>query len=257
MRKAEGKNMSDLKGKVAVVTGASKGIGAEIARSLAAAGAAVVVNYASSKEGADRVVADIKGKGGKALAVKGDVAKSADVKHIFDEAKKAYGRIDVLVNNAGVYKFAPLDENTEEEFHRQFNINVLGTLLATREAAKHFDADGGSVINLSSVASDKGLPGSSIYAATKGAVDSVTRVLATELGPRKIRVNAIRPGGVETEGVHAIGIIGSDFEKQMVAETPLGRLGQPDDIASVAVFLASDQSKWMTGERLTASGGAR
>lgn len=207
--------MSDLKGKVAVVTGASKGIGAEIARSLAAAGAAVVVNYASSKEGADRVVADIKGKGGKALAVKGDVAKSADVKHIFDEAKKAYGRIDVLVNNAGVYKFAPLDENTEEEFHRQFNINVLGTLLATREAAKHFDADGGSVINLSSVASDKGLPGSSIYAATKGAVDSVTRVLATELGPRKIRVNAIRPGGVETEGVHAIGIIGSDFEKQM------------------------------------------
>lgn len=249
--------MSDLKGKVAVVTGASKGIGAEIARSLAAAGASVVVNYASSKEGADRVVADIKGKGGKALAVKGDVAKSADVKHIFDEAKKAYGRIDVLVNNAGVYKFAPLDENTEEEFHRQFNINVLGTLLATREAAKHFGADGGSVINLSSVASDKGLPGSSIYAATKGAVDSVTRVLATELGPRKIRVNAIRPGGVETEGVHAIGIIGSDFEKQMVAETPLGRLGQPDDIASVAVFLASDQSKWMTGERLTASGGAR
>lgn len=249
--------MSDLKGKVAVVTGASKGIGAEIARSLAAAGASVVVNYASSKEGADRVVADIKAKGGKALAVKGDVAKSADVKHIFDEAKKAYGRIDVLVNNAGVYKFAPLDENTEEEFHRQFNINVLGTLLATREAAKHFGADGGSVINLSSVASDKGLPGSSIYAATKGAVDSVTRVLATELGPRKIRVNAIRPGGVETEGVHAIGIIGSDFEKQMVAETPLGRLGQPDDIASVAVFLASDQSKWMTGERLTASGGAR
>ena len=249
--------MSDLKGKVAVVTGASKGIGAEIARSLAAAGAAVVVNYASSKEGADRVVTDIKAKGGKAVAVKGDVAKSADVKHIFDEAKKAYGRIDVLVNNAGVYKFAPLDENTEEEFHRQFNINVLGTLLATREAAKHFGADGGSVINLSSVASDKGLPGSSIYAATKGAVDSVTRVLATELGPRKIRVNAIRPGGVETEGVHAIGIIGSDFEKQMVAETPLGRLGQPDDIASVAVFLASDQSKWMTGERLTASGGAR
>lgn len=249
--------MSDLKGKVAVVTGASKGIGAEIARSLAAAGASVVVNYASSKDGADRVVADIKAKGGKAVAVKGDVAKSADVKHIFDEAKKTYGRIDVLVNNAGVYKFAPLDENTEEEFHRQFNINVLGTLLATREAAKHFGADGGSVINLSSVASDKGLPGSSIYAATKGAVDSVTRVLATELGPRKIRVNAIRPGGVETEGVHAIGIIGSDFEKQMVAETPLGRLGQPDDIASVAVFLASDQSKWMTGERLTASGGAR
>ena len=249
--------MSDLKGKVAVVTGASKGIGAEIARSLAAAGAAVVVNYASSKDGAERVVADIAAKGGKAIAVKGDVAKSAEVKQIFDEAKKAYGRVDVLVNNAGVYKFLPLEETTDEEFHRQFNINVLGTLLATREAAKHFGPDGGSVINLSSVASDKGVPTSAIYSGTKGAVDSLTRVLATELGPRKIRVNAIRPGGVETEGLHAMGVIGSDFEKQMVAETPLGRLGQPDDIATVAVFLASDQSKWLTGERLTASGGAR
>jgi 3-oxoacyl-[acyl-carrier protein] reductase len=249
--------MSDLKGKVAVVTGASKGIGAEIARSLAVAGAAVVVNYSSSKDGAERVVADIKAKGGKAIAVKGDVAKSADVKHLFAETKKAFGRVDVLVNNAGVYKFAPLEENTEEEFHRQFNINVLGTLLATQEAARHFGADGGSVINLSSVASDKGVPTSSIYSGTKGAVDSLTRVLATELGPRKIRVNAIRPGGVETEGLHTMGIMGSDFEKQMVAETPLGRLGQPDDIAGIAVFLASDQSKWLTGERLTASGGAR
>ena len=249
--------MSDLKGKVAVVTGASKGIGAEIARALAAQGASVVVNYASAKDGADKVVADISKSGGKAIAVKADVAKSAEVKQLFAETKKAYGRVDVLVNNAGVYKFLPLDDNTEDEFHREFNINVLGTLLATQEAARHFGPNGGSVINLSSVASDKGLPGSSIYSATKGAVDSLTRVLATELGPRKIRVNAIRPGGVETEGVHAIGIIGSDFEKQMVAETPLGRIGQPDDIASVAVFLASDASKWLTGEKLTASGGAR
>jgi len=249
--------MSDLKGKVAVVTGASKGIGAEIARALAAQGASVVVNYASAKDGADKVVADISKSGGKAIAVKADVAKSAEVKQLFAETKKAYGRVDVLVNNAGVYKFLPLEDNTEDEFHREFNINVLGTLLATQEAAKHFGPNGGSVINLSSVASDKGLPGSSIYSATKGAVDSLTRVLATELGPRKIRVNAIRPGGVETEGVHAIGIIGSDFEKQMVAETPLGRIGQPDDIASVAVFLASDASKWLTGEKLTASGGAR
>ena len=249
--------MSDLKGKVAVVTGASKGIGAEIARALAAQGASVVVNYASAKDGADKVVAEISKSGGKAIAVKADVAKSAEVKQLFAETKKAYGRVDVLVNNAGVYKFLPLEDNTEDEFHREFNINVLGTLLATQEAAKHFGPNGGSVINLSSVASDKGLPGSSIYSATKGAVDSLTRVLATELGPRKIRVNAIRPGGVETEGVHAIGIIGSDFEKQMVAETPLGRIGQPDDIASVAVFLASDASKWLTGEKLTASGGAR
>lgn len=248
--------MSNLKGKVAVVTGASKGIGAEIARAFAAEGAAVVVNYASAKDGADKVVAAIAKSGGKAIAVKADVAKAAEVKTLFDETKKAFGRVDVLVNNAGVYKFAPLEENTEDEFHRQFNINVLGTLLATQEAAKHFNG-GGSVINLSSVASDKGLPGSSIYSATKGAVDSLTRVLATELGPRNIRVNAIRPGGVETEGTHTLGVIGSDFEKQMVAETPLGRLGQPDDIASVAVFLASDQSKWLTGEKLTASGGAR
>jgi 3-oxoacyl-[acyl-carrier protein] reductase len=247
--------MSDLKGKVAVVTGASKGIGAGIARSLGAAGAAVVVNYASSRDGADRVVADIKAHGGKAIAVKADVAKAADVQHLFDATKKAFGAVDVLVNNAGVYLFQPLDEITETEFHRQFNINVLGTILATQAAAKHFGPEGGSMINISSVASEAAVPAASVYSATKGAVDAVTRVLAAELGPRKIRVNAIAPGGVETEGVHAMGVIGSDFEKEMVTRTPLGRLGQPDDIARVAVFLASDASAWLTGERLTASGG--
>jgi 3-oxoacyl-[acyl-carrier protein] reductase len=249
--------MSDLNGKVAVVTGASKGIGAGIAKSLGAAGAAVVVNYASSKEGADRVVADIKTNGGKAIAVKGDVAKAADVERLFDETRKAFGKVDVLVNNAGVYKFDPIEQVTEDEFHRQFNTNVLGTLLATREAVKHFGNNGGSVINISSVASTDAVPTSSIYSATKGAVDTLTRVLAAELGPRNIRVNVIAPGGVETEGVHALGIIGSDFEKQMIGKTPLGRLGQPDDIARVAVFLASDDSAWMTGERLAAAGGYR
>jgi len=247
--------MSDLKGKVAVVTGASKGIGAGIAKSLGTAGAAVVVNYSSSKEDADRVVAAITATGGKAIAVKGDVAKAADVKRLFDETKKAFGKVDVLVNNAGVYLFQPLDEITEDEFHRQFNTNVLGTILATKEAAKHFGPDGGSVINISSVASKEAVPTASVYSATKGAVDTVTRVLAAELGPRKIRVNAIAPGGVETEGTHTAGVIGSDFEKAMVARTALGRLGQPDDIARVAVFLASDDSAWLTGERLAASGG--
>jgi 3-oxoacyl-[acyl-carrier protein] reductase len=249
--------MSDLKGKVAVITGASKGIGAGIAKSLANAGAAVVVNYASSKESADRVVAEIKAKGGKAIAVKGDVAKSADVRHLFEETRKAFGALDVLVNNAGIYKFQPLDEITEDEFHRQFNTNVLGTILATQEAARHFGPNGGSVINISSVASESPVPTASVYSATKGAVDAATRVLAAELGPRRIRVNVIAPGGVETEGLHAMGIIGSDFEKQMVADTPLGRLGQPEDIAGVALFLASDDSRWLTGERLTASGGMR
>jgi 3-oxoacyl-[acyl-carrier protein] reductase len=249
--------MSDLKGKVAVITGASKGIGAGIAKSLANAGAAVVVNYASSKESADRVVAEIKAKGGKAIAVKGDVAKSADIRHLFEETEKAFGALDVLVNNAGIYKFQPLDEITEDEFHRQFNTNVLGTILATQEAARHFGPNGGSVINISSVASESPVPTASVYSATKGAVDAATRVLAAELGPRRIRVNVIAPGGVETEGLHAMGIIGSDFEKQMVADTPLGRLGQPEDIAGVALFLASDDSRWLTGERLTASGGMR
>ncbi|MBX9825103.1 MAG: glucose 1-dehydrogenase [Xanthobacteraceae bacterium] len=249
--------MSDLKGKVAVVTGASKGIGAGIAKSLAKAGAAVVVNYASSKAGAERVVADIKSQGGKAIAVKGDVAKAADVKQLFEETRKAFGALDVLVNNAGIYKFQPLDEITEGEFHRQFNTNVLGTILATQEAARHFGPNGGSVINVSSVASEDNVATASVYSATKGAVDTLSRVLAAELGPRNIRVNVLAPGGVETEGTHAAGVIGSDFEKAIIARTPLGRFGQPDDIARVAVFLASDDSRWLTGERLRASGGYR
>ena len=249
--------MSDLKGKVAVVTGASKGIGAAIAKGLSAAGAAVVVNYSSSKEGADRVVADINANGGKAIAVKGDVAKAADMRRLFDETEKAFGTIDVLVNNAGVYTSSlPLEDITEDEFHREFNINVLGTILATKEAVKHFGPNGGSVINISSIAS-AGEPTAAIYSGTKGAVDAITRGLAAELGPRKIRVNAIAPGGVETEGTHSGGIMGSDFEKAMIASTPLGRFGQPDDIARVAVFLASEDSAWLTGERLTASGGYR
>jgi 3-oxoacyl-[acyl-carrier protein] reductase len=251
------KAMTDLKGKVAIVTGASKGIGAEIARELAEAGASVAVNYASSKEGADRVVADIKSKGGKAIAVKGDVAKAEDVQAIFAETNKAFGSLDILVNNAGVYAFQPLDAVTDSEFHRHFDTNVLGTILAAQEALKYFGPEGGSIINLSSVVSLAAIPNSVVYSATKGAVDAVTRVLAAELGPKKIRVNTIAPGGVETEGTHTMGVIGSDFETNMVAQTPLGRLGQPDDIAKVAVFLASDQSAWITGERLTVSGGLR
>jgi 3-oxoacyl-[acyl-carrier protein] reductase len=249
--------MSDLKGKVAVVTGASKGIGAGIARALGAAGASVVVNYSSSKEGADRVVAEIAKNGGKAVAVKGDVSKAADVQRLFAETKKTFGAVDVLVNNAGVYLFQPLEEVTEDEFHRQFNTNVLGPILTTREAVKHFRPSGGSVINISSVVSEKGIATASVYSGTKGAVDAVTRVLAAELGSRKIRVNVIAPGGVETEGLHTLGVLGTDFEKTMIAETPLGRIGQPDDIAQVAVFLASDQSAWLTGQRIAASGGLR
>jgi 3-oxoacyl-[acyl-carrier protein] reductase len=248
--------MSDLKGKVAVVTGASKGIGAAIAKSMSAAGAAVVVNYSSSKEDADRVVTEIKANGGKAIAVKGDVAKEADVQRLFAEAEKAFGTLDVLVNNAGVYKFTPLEEITEDEYRREFDINVLGTILATREAVKHFGPNGGSVINISSTAS-AGVPQASIYSGTKGAVDSITRGLAAELGARRIRVNAIAPGGVDTEGTRSAGVVGSEFEKTMVASTPLGRFGRPDDIARVALFLASDDSAWLTGERLTASGGFR
>jgi len=248
--------MSRLSGKTAVVTGASKGIGAGIAKGLAAEGAAVVINYASSKDGAERVVADIKAKGGKAIAVQGNVAKPADVKKIFGETKQAFGRLDILVNNAGVYKFPlPLEEVTEEDFHRHFNINVLGLLLATQEAAKHFGDEGGSIINIGSVASDLNSPNTVVYTATKGAVDAVTRVLAKELGPRKIRVNSINPGLIDTEGTHAMGAIGNDFEKQTVEQTPLGRTGQPDDIAPVAVFLASDESRWVTGDTLTVSRG--
>lgn len=249
--------MSELTGKVAIVTGASKGIGAAIAKGLGAAGAAVAVNYASSREGADRVVAEITGKGGRAIAVQGDVAKAADVRRLFEETQRAFGALDVLVNNAGVYQLEPIESVVEDAFHRQFNTNVLGPILAIQEAVKHFGPKGGSVINISSVASTSAPPNSVVYSATKGALDAVTRVLAKELGPRRIRVNTIAPGGVETEGVHAAGLIGSDFEKQVVAGTPLGRFGQPEDIAGVAVFLASDAAGWVTGERIGASGGFR
>lgn len=249
--------MSKLRDKVAVVTGASKGIGASIAKGLAAEGASVVVNYSSSKEGADRVVAEITSTGGKAIAVQGDVSSAADVKRVFADTKKAFGRLDVLVNSAGVYQFAPLEEITEEQFHRMFNTNVLGLILATQEATKYFGAEGGSVINIGSTVSQITPPTSAVYTATKGAVDAVTHVLAKELGPRKIRVNSINPGMVETEGVHAAGLMGSDFEAVMIAQTPLGRIGQPEDIAPIAIFLASRDSGWLTGETLLASGGLR
>jgi 3-oxoacyl-[acyl-carrier protein] reductase len=248
-------NMSELKGKVAIVTGASKGIGAAIAKRLGAAGAAVAVNYSSAKEGADKVVAEITGKGGKAIAVRGDVAKAADVRQLFEETKKAFGTLDVVVNNAGVYQFAAIEDITEDEFHREFNTNVLGLLLTSREAMKYFGADGGSIINISSVASTNATPTVAIYSATKAAVDSITRTLAKELGPKNIRVNAINPGPVNTEGLHAAGVAGSDFEKQLIAGTPLGRIGQPDDVASVAAFLASGASGWITGETIRVAGG--
>jgi 3-oxoacyl-[acyl-carrier protein] reductase len=246
-----------LKDKVAVVTGASKGIGAAIALRLAAEGAAVVVNYAASKEGAERVVAEVVGKGGKAVAVQADVSKQADIRRLFAEAKKAFGRLDVLVNNAGIYEFAPLEEITADHFHKQFNLNVLGLILATQEAVKHFGPAGGSIINISSVVATTGVPTASVYSATKAAVDAVTRALAKELGPRRIRVNSINPGMVETEGLHATGIKESDFRKQIEAQTPLGRIGQPQDIAPAAAFLASSDASWITGETLTISGGNR
>lgn len=249
--------MGKLQGKVAVVTGASKGIGAGIAKSLAEEGAAVVVNYASSREGADRVVAEITKKGGKAIAVQGSVSKAADVERIFAESKKAFGRLDILVNNAGIYEFSPLEGITEEQFHRHFDTNVLGLLLATKEAVSQFGAEGGSIINIGSNASSLTPPTSVVYTATKGAVDAVTRVLAKELGPKKIRVNSINPGMVETEGTHAAGFIGSDFHTRQKTETPLGRIGQPEDVGSIAVFLASQDSGWLTGELLLASGGMR
>jgi 3-oxoacyl-[acyl-carrier protein] reductase len=249
--------MSKLTGKVAVVTGASKGIGAGIAKGLAAEGAQVVVNYSSSAEGANHVVEEIKNQGGEAIAVQGDVSKPADVQRIFAETKKAFGHLDVLVNNAGVYQFAPLEEITPEQFHRHFDTNVLGLILATQEAARHFGPEGGSVINIGSVASTLTPPTSAIYTATKGAVDAVTHVLAKELGPKKIRVNSINPGMVETEGTHSTGIMGSDFQKTTETQTPLGRIAQPDDIAPIAVFLASGDSRWLTGETLVASGGLR
>lgn len=246
-----------LNGKVAVVTGASKGIGAGIAKHLAAEGAAVVVNYASSKVGADQVVDDITKRGGKAVAIQADVAKKKDIGRFFAGAKKAFGKIDILVNNAGVYQFAPLEEITEEEFHREFNTNVLGLLLATQEAIKYFGAEGGSVINISSTATSLTPPATAVYTGTKGAVDAITRVLAKELGPKKVRVNSINPGGVETEGFHTLGMPGSEFEKQMIAQTPLGRIGQPSDIGPVAAFLASSEADWITGEIIHVSGGMR
>jgi 3-oxoacyl-[acyl-carrier protein] reductase len=249
--------MAKLKNKVALVSGASKGIGAGIAKALAADGASVVVNYASSKEGAEKVVAEIKAKGGKAVAVQGDFSKQEDIGKVFAEVKKTFGRLDTLVNNAGVYNFTPLEQVTPEEYNRIFNLNVLGVLLASKEALKYFGPDGGSIINIGSVVSSLTPPGSSVYTATKGAVDAITHVLAKELGPKKIRVNSINPGMVETEGVHAAGFIGSDFEKNAVAQTPLGRIGQPQDIATIAAFLASDDSAWLTGELLKAGGGLR
>ncbi len=250
-------NSRKLAGKVAVVTGASKGIGAEIALQLAAQGAAVVVNYASSKSGADKVVAEITSEGGKAIATQADMTKKADIERLFAETKKAFGQLDILVNNAGTYEFAPLEDVTEELFHRQFNLNVLGLLLATREAAKHFGPAGGSIVNTSSIVSTWGTPGGTVYAATKAAVDAVTRCLAKELGGRNIRVNSVNPGMVETEGTHAAGITGSDFRKQTELATPLGRIGQPRDIAPAVVFLASPDSSWITGETLFISGGFR
>jgi 3-oxoacyl-[acyl-carrier protein] reductase len=246
-----------LEGKVAVVTGASKGIGAAIAKQLAGEGASVVVNYASSKEGADRVVAEITGKGGKAVAVQANVAKQADIKRLFAEAKKSFGRLDILVNNAGIYEFAPLEAITEEHFHKQFNLNVLGLILATQEAVKHFGPEGGSIVNISSIASTLAAPTTSVYSATKAAVDAVTKSLAKELGPRKVRVNSINPGMVETEGYNAAGIGESDFRKQTEATTPLGRIGQPEDIAPAAVYFASSDSAWVTGETLYITGGLR
>jgi 3-oxoacyl-[acyl-carrier protein] reductase len=248
--------MSKLAGKVAVVTGASKGIGAGIARALAAAGASVVVNYASSKEGAERVVAEIEAKGGKAIAVQADVAKAADVKRLFADTKRAFDKLDILVNNAGVYGFSPLEGITEEEFHREYNTNVLGLILATQAAVAAFGDAGGSIVNIGTAGTRAPVAGGTLYLSTKGAVDVITVSLAKELGPRKIRVNQINPGGTETEGAHAAGIIGSPFEKMMVDKTPLGRLGQPGDIGPVAVFLASDDAAWVTGELLHASGGA-
>ena len=247
--------MNKLTGKIALVTGASKGIGAGIAKAFAAEGAAVIVNYATSKAGAEKIVAEITANGGKAIAVKGDVSKQEDIRQMMKAVNNTFGKLDILVNNAGIYKFEPLEGVTEQLFHDQFNTNVLGPILLTQEALPYLNAAGGSVINISSVVSTAAIPASVIYSATKSALDSVTRVLANELGTRKIRVNTLAPGGVETEGTHTAGIMGSDFEKQMIDRTPLGRLGQPDDIAKVAVFLASDDSGWITGERITVSGG--
>jgi 3-oxoacyl-[acyl-carrier protein] reductase len=248
-------DMRRLEDKVAIVTGASKGIGASIARHLAREGAAVVVNYASSKEGADRVVGEITRDGGRAIAVKADVGTRAEVERLFAETTKAFGRLDILVNNAGVYEFSPLEEVTEEHFRRQFDLNVLGPLLTSQQAVKHFGAGGGSIINVSSIASTLTLANSSVYSATKAALDAVTRSLAKELGARNIRVNAINPGMVETEGMRAAGFDEGDLRKQAESRTPLGRIGQTRDIAPAAVFLASEEASWITGETLVVAGG--
>ena len=248
--------MSKLTGKVAVVTGASKGIGAAIAKSLAAEGAAVIVNYASSKAGADAVVRSITDAGGKAVAVRGDVSKAAEAQGLIDAAIKNFGRLDILVNNSGVYEFAPIEAVTEEQFHKIFNINVLGVLLTTQAAAKHLTA-GSSIINIGSGASRVTPPNTAVYTATKGALDAITGVLAKELGAKKIRVNSVNPGMVQTEGTQSAGVIGSDFEKALIQQTPLGRAGQPDDIASVVTFLSSEDAKWLTGELIIAGGGLR
>lgn len=249
--------MAKLQGKVAVVTGASKGIGASIARQLAAEGAAVVVNYASSREGADRVVSDITSKGGKAIAVQANMAKDADIRRLFAETKKAFDKLDILVNNAGVYEFSPLENITAEHYHKMFDVNVLGLILATQEGVKHFGSSGGTIINISSVAATSPPATASVYSATKAAVDAITRSLAKELGPRHIRVNSVNPGMIETEGVHAAGLAESDFRKQIEAQTPLGRIGQPQDIATVVAFLASSDAAWITGETLHIAGGYR
>jgi len=250
-------NSKKLAGKVAVVTGASKGIGAGVAKALAAEGAAVVVNYASSKTAANKVVTEITGNGGQAVAVQANVAKKSDIERLFADTKREFGRLDILVNNAGIYEFSPLEGITEEHFHKHFDLNVLGLLLASQAALPLFDSRGGSIINMSSVVSTLAFPNTAVYSATKGAVDAITRSLAAELGSRRIRVNAIRPGMVETEGTHSAGITESDMRKQVEAQTPLGRIGQPQDIASAAVFLASDDSAWITGETFLISGGYR
>jgi 3-oxoacyl-[acyl-carrier protein] reductase len=249
--------MSKLAGKVAVVTGASKGIGASIAEYLGAEGASVVVNYASSKAGADAVVERITAKGGKAVAVQADVSKLADIQRLFAETKKAYGKLDILVNNAGIFEFAPLEAVTPEHFHRQFNLNVLGLLLTTQEAVKLIDGNGGSIINISSIVGPMPVPGASVYSATKAAVDAITVALAGELGPRRIRVNSLNPGMVDTEGVRTAGLDQGEFRNTTESHTPLGRIAQPQDIARAAVFFASEDAGWVTGQTLMLSGGAR